>query len=348
MLDTDGTTTTVSGSGSNPYLLRNIGGVLDCSCPAWRNQSRSIDKRTCKHLILIRGIDSERSRVGEENLPTKFQGKAQNQITPMTPAPVIPPSNGGNSTLAVLLAKKYEWDWDPTGYWLSEKLDGIRAYWNGQEFLTRNGNVLYAPDWFKAGMPKEVLDGELWIGRHRFQETMSAVRRQNGGELWRHVKYRIFDAPNQAGGFEVRLAYAKSLSLPAHAEVLEHICCESQGHLERYVHDIIKLGGEGAMLRKPGSNYERTRSSTLFKVKRFQDDEATVIALTPGKGKHQGVLGALVVRWNEQTFNIGSGLTDADRRNPPAIGSTITFRYTECTKLGIPKCGSFVAIRNYE
>jgi len=368
-LDHDGDTASIPGK---PYKLRNIGGVIDCSCPAWRNQSKPIDQRTCKHIIAVRGVEVERARVGNENMPTKFKNAINPNMSPAAAAAVqaIPPGtppvqtvqqmvsavqlqniiNEKANPLGVLLAKKYEWDWDPKGYLMSEKLDGVRAYWDGENFLTRNGNVLYAPDWFKAGMPKDARDGELWIGRHRFQETISIVRRQDAGDGWKQVKYRMFDAPDFEGRFEDRLKYCESEPIPAHCSVVEHIVCEGKDHLERYVHEIIKLDGEGAMLRKPGSHYVRSRSDTLWKVKRFRDSEAVVIAHTAGKGKYKGMLGALICRWikNGAEFNVGSGLSDAERLEPPPVGSTITFRYTETTKAGKPKCGSFVCVRDYE
>ena len=158
----------------------------------------------------------------------------------------------------------------------------------------------------------------------------------------------MFDAPDFEGRFEDRLKYCREEPMPAHCSVIEHIVCEGKDHLERYVHEIIKLGGEGAMLRKPGSRYVRSRSDTLWKVKRFHDDEAIIIAHTAGKGKYKGMLGALVCSWRGKQFNVGSGLSDADRLEPPPIGSQITFRYTETTKAKIPKCASFVAVRDYE
>lgn len=356
-LDHDGDTASIPGK---PYRLRNIGGVIDCSCPAWRNQSKPIDKRTCKHIIAVRGVEVERKRVGNENMPTKFQlhgtmqAAQQAAALPMTGKQLVAAVqlqqkiNEAANPLGVLLAKKYVWDWDPTGWWMSEKLDGVRAYWDGSEFRSRNGNVFYAPDWFKAGMPKEALDGELWMGRHKFQETMSIVRRHNGGDAWKQIQFRIFDAPDHNALFEGRLAYCKSLNLPAHCNVVEHILCENAAHLEKFLHEIVKLGGEGVMLRQARSHYVRSRSDTLWKVKRFHDDEAIVVAHTAGKGKHKGRLGALVCSWNGKQFNVGSGLTDKQRQNPPAVGATITFRYTETTKAGIPKCGSFVCVRDYE
>src|SRR5206468_10999995 len=95
----------------------------------------------------------------------------------------------------LLLAERWDNVLDPTGWWLSEKLDGVRAYWDGKQLWSRLGNVLHAPDWFVAGLPDVPLDGELWLGRKKFQRTLSIVRRQDKTDLWREVRYVVFDAP---------------------------------------------------------------------------------------------------------------------------------------------------------
>ena len=59
----DGETVEMQGSGAKPYLLKNTGGVFSCSCPAWRNQSIPIERRTCKHLKKLRGEALELARV---------------------------------------------------------------------------------------------------------------------------------------------------------------------------------------------------------------------------------------------------------------------------------------------
>ena len=360
ILDNDGDVTEVKGSGAKPYRLRNIGSVLDCSCPAWRNVGGPIDTRTCKHLIAVRGAEVERARVGDDRMPTKFRNGTSSapspRATPVARAAVqaavqaaaVQPA----ADLAVLLANKWNPDVDPTGWLMSEKLDGVRAYWDGAQFLSRNGNVFHAPDWFRRHLPRSPLDGELWMGRQMFQSTISVVRRLDGGEAWRKVSYVVFDAPEHGGPFEGRLAHLDgwfSSARPPHASAHPHAPCLGADHLRRELDRVIAAGGEGLMLRQPGSAYERCRSSTLLKVKQFQDAEAVVIAHVAGKGKHRDRLGGLVVRTPEgREFNVGSGLTDAERESPPLVGATITYRFTEHTKDGIPKCASFVACRDYE
>src|SRR5206468_3851452 len=111
----------------------------------------------------------------------------------------------------LLLAETWDNAADLSGWWMSEKLDGVRAYWDGTQFLSRLGNLFHAPDWFVEGLPELPLDGELWIGRKKFQRTVSIVRRQDKNEVWNEVRFLVFDAPAAPGGFEDRLAFLKDV-----------------------------------------------------------------------------------------------------------------------------------------
>ena len=229
---------------------------------------------------------------------------------------------------------------------MSEKLDGVRAWWDGQQFLSRLGNVYHAPDWFIAGLPNVPLDGELWLDRKAFQRTVSIVRRQDKSDHWRQIKYVLFDAPGVSGPFEERqkaLAEMIRQQRPQYAKVLDQVRCAGIEALKVELARVESLGGEGLMLRQPGSQYEAGRSTTLLKVKTFHDAEGRVVEHLPGKGRHAGRLGAVVVELPDGlTFSVGTGFTDAQRQNPPAVGSTITYRYQEMTDRGVPRFPSFV------
>jgi DNA ligase-1 len=330
----DGESVEVQGSASRPYVLKNVGGVFSCSCPAWRNQSLAIERRTCKHLRKLRGEAAEQSRVGG-TLP---------------PAAAIVQDKPTAPTL--LLAETWDGALDPTDWWMSEKLDGVRAYWDGEKFLSRLGNRYFAPHWFTARFPKVPLDGELWIERKQFQRTVSIVRRQDQTELWREVCFQVFDAPAFDDTFERRMEYAQAVVQEQHSEFIlfdPQERCEGKLHLEAELNRILSLGGEGVMLRLPGSAYVGRRSATLLKVKRFLDAEARVVAHQPGTGRHRGRLGALLAELPDGTqFAVGTGFTDAQRENPPPIGSTITFRYQELTDGGVPRFPTFVGLRQDE
>jgi DNA ligase-1 len=322
----DGEAVEMKGSGSRPYILKNSGGVYSCSCPAWRNQSTAIERRTCKHLRKLRGEEAEAARVG---LPEVVRPATEGQAAA---GKVGPP---------VLLAERWDNAQDLTGWWMSEKLDGVRAYWDGRSLISRLGNPFHAPDWFVAGLPGVPLDGELWIGRKAFQRTVGVVRRQDQSDHWKAVTFVAFDAPAVAGPFEVRLAFVRDHAErgnAAHLRAHDHVVCQGLPHLKDELARVEALGGEGLMLRQPGTGYEVGRSSTLLKVKSFRDDEARVVEHLAGAGRHKGRLGALLVELADGTrFAVGTGLSDAERGAPPLIGSTISFRYQELSDGGVPR-----------
>jgi DNA ligase-1 len=328
MLDLqDGQSVEIQGSARLPYILKNIGGVYSCSCPAWRNTSLPIERRTCKHLRQYRGEQAEQQRLGNMVASAK-------------------PASTKRTVPELLLAEAWDTTRDIAGWWLSEKLDGVRALWDGRQFLSRQGNIFHAPSWFVASLPKTRLDGELWLARKAFQRTVSIVRRQDQSDLWSEVRYLVFDAPDVAEPFEGRMQCLRDCFAehrPQYAQLLAQEPCRGANHLTAELDRIAALGGEGLMLREPGSRYEAGRSPTLLKVKRFHDAEARVIEHVPGRGRHRGRLGALLVTTpNGTTFSVGTGFTDAQREHPPAVGSLITFRFQELTDRGVPRFPTFV------
>jgi DNA ligase-1 len=330
----DGETFEMKGSAAKPYVLKNNGGIYSCDCPAWRNQSAPIDQRTCKHLKKFRGEEAELSRIGNPDL---------------TPRKVVTNPDDEDAGAPVLLAQSWEHDMDLTGWWMSEKLDGVRAYWDGQQFVSRQGNRFQAPDWFREGLPDHPLDGELWVGRKQFRETISVVRSGAAGERWKKVRFLVFDAPTLQSSFEERLQAVRAIVIPErtpYAEPVNHELCRGVDHLREELSRVEGLGGEGLMLREPGSRYEVGRSSTLLKVKSFFDAEARVVDHVPGTGKHKGRLGSLLVENADGVrFNVGTGFTDRERTEPPVVGSFITFRYQELSEAGVPRFPSFVGLR---
>jgi DNA ligase-1 len=277
----DGESVEMKGSGSRPYVLKNVGGVYSCSCPAWRNQSLGIERRTCKHLRRLRGNGAETARVGSDP-PARPAANAATKVAP-----------------PLLLAESWDGAVDLTGWFMSEKLDGVRAYWSGKgEFLSRQGNPFHVPEWFTAGLPQLPLDGEFWIDRKMFQRTVGIVRRQDKTDLWK-VRFLIFDAPEAGLGFEHRLDEVERLVRayqPPYARALEHTECIDADHLRRELARVEAFGGEGLMFRQPGSQYEAGRSSTLLKVESFADAEAVVVGHEPGKGPARSAAGGVAQR----------------------------------------------------
>lgn len=329
----DGETHEMQGSAAKPYVLRNTGGVYSCSCPAWRNQSVPIERRTCKHLRKLRGDEAETARIGTE-LPTREISKTDPEEPPL------------------LLAQSWDSSTELTGWWLSEKLDGVRAYWDGKNLMSRLGNVFFAPAWFLAELPDTPLDGELWMARKSFQKTVSVVRRQDRSDHWKRIRYRVFDAPSATGPFEDRISalqdFFRSAS-PEFTQLHEHERCRGLDHLRDELARIESLGGEGLMARQPGSEYVPNRSHTLLKIKTFRDAEALVIGHVAGRGRHKGRMGSVLARLEDGTeFSVGTGFSDAERADPPPPGSTINFRYQELSDAGVPRFPSFVRILHRE
>jgi DNA ligase-1 len=323
----DGESVEMQGSAAQPYVLKNVGGVFSCSCPAWRHQSLSIDRRSCKHLCKLRGSAVEEARVG-------------------TPLPSAAVETTNAQAPALLLAQTWDGAEDPTGWLLSEKLDGVRAYFDGRQLWSRLGNRFHAPDWFLAGLPDVPLDGELWLGRKQFQRTVGIVRRQDQTDLWKEVRYLVFDAPALDRSFEQRLDFIRTCMKPGtapYAQAHEHQACRGADHLRAELTRVEARGGEGLMLRRSGSRYESGRSATLQKIKSFHDAEARVLRHVQGAGRHRGRLGALLVELPDgTTFSVGTGFSDKQREHPPPVGSRITFRYQELTDRGVPRFPSFV------
>jgi DNA ligase-1 len=248
--------------------------------------------------------------------------------------------------MAVMLAKTWAGS-DPAGWWMSEKLDGVRAVWDCRTLSTRTGQQIHAPQWFLDALPSgEPLDGELWIGRGQFQQTVGIVRSHGGGDAWRSIRFAAFDAPMALGGFEDRqAALREAVGTGGPAFVLPQRRCDGQGHMIEELARVEAEGGEGLMLREPGSRYERKRSGTLLKVKTFQDAEATVVGYESGTGRNAFCVGALVAQLQDGTeFRISSGLTDALRREPPKVGTLITFKFQELTDGGVPRFPSFLRV----
>lgn len=261
----------------------------------------------------------------------------------------------------LFLLKTYQDHKDVTGWVMSEKLDGVRAYWDGQQLISRGGHVFKAPAWFTQGFPPFELDGELWTKRNNFENIVSIVRQQKPDERWSQISYRIFEVPNQAGGLLKRLAvlgdYLKTINLksaqltsvaskPVHLSIISQIQIKSQTHLNEFLQQVMSKGGEGVVIRDPAAVYQTGRLNVALKLKPYQDEECEVTGYRAGKGKYQNLVGSLKCRLkNQKLIHIGSGLSDQQRKSPPAIGSDITFKYNGLTAKGLPRFPVFLRER---
>jgi DNA ligase-1 len=255
-----------------------------------------------------------------------------------------------NTTPELQLANRYHDQIDITQYWVSEKFDGVRGYWDGTRMISRQGNIINTPLWFVYALPKTPLDGELWLGRGQFDQVSGIIRRhQIDEEDWRLVKYLIFDLPASEQVFDLRVEQIKSIVTQvnrSHIQRVEQFKLDDNQTLLKTLDRIVENKGEGLMLHLGASYYQNSRSDDLLKLKKSNDAEATVIEHYEGKGKYVGLLGSLLVEANDQRrFKIGTGFSDLDRANPPPIGSIITYRYFGLTQKGTPRFASFLRIR---
>ncbi len=250
---------------------------------------------------------------------------------------------------AVMLADDYD-DQDVRGWWMSEKLDGVRTTWNTKNFVSRYGNVFNAPAWFTEDLPKGPrgvpLDGELWAGRGSFQFVSGAVRRHKPrDEDWAQIKYMVFDGPGILGPFEARMASLERIVHGPNAIIVEQERVKSPKHLVRVFKATIKGGGEGLMLRAPGSPYVFGRSPLLLKVKPWYDTEGVIVGYKPGKGKYKDVVGSFKIELADGRIAYVAGMPDELRIDPPTVGTVITFKYRNLTKAGLPRHPEFLRIR---
>ena len=246
---------------------------------------------------------------------------------------VVPPA---------MLAVRDDGALDPAAYWVSEKLDGVRALWDGQRLRFRSGREIVAPAWFIAALPAMPLDGELWIDRGRFDALSGLIRRQDPEDpAWRQVRYMLFDQPGGEGDFSTRLQLLRATVATAAVPWLQLIPqgrVADRAALQRLLEQTVAGGGEGLMLHRADAHWQPGRSAALRKLTPWLDAEARVIGYIPGKGRLQGKVGALLVEADDgRRFRIGSGLTDALRATPPALGTRLTYRYRELTPAGQPR-----------
>jgi DNA ligase-1 len=250
-----------------------------------------------------------------------------------------------------MLADSYAGDEaiNPAEYWVSEKLDGVRAYWDGEALVTRAGHRIATPAWFTAGWPVMPMDGELWGGRGTFERTSGIVRStgERDGD-WRSLAYHVFDLPGEPGSFDDRLRRMRALLASSNAtlRLVQQSRVRDLAELHARLAQVEANGGEGLMLHRGASLYVGARSDNLLKFKSFDDAEARVVDYAPGNGKYQGMMGALIVERADGTrFKIGSGFTDAERRSPPPRGSWITYAYNGLTANGLPRFARFRRLR---
>ena len=227
----------------------------------------------------------------------------------------------------VMLAHKWHNKIDPTGWLMSEKLDGVRAVYKNGLFLSRNNKPFNAPTFLQQKFDV-ILDGELWLGRGRFNECSGIVRNKLSPN-WSGITYKIIDYVDESGTFSEHYKYLNNIDYSSNISLIEQTICLGLDHLLEFERTIIEQGGEGVMLRNPNTGYQFRRSNDLLKVKRFDTDICKVIGYIEGEGKYEGMMGALVCEYNSTVISVGTGFSDFQRANPPEIGDIIEFKFFE-------------------
>lgn len=240
-------------------------------------------------------------------------------------------------------------DQNISGWMMSEKFDGVRAYWDGKKLLSRQGQSINAPEWFTQKLPPFELDGELWTKRGDFENIQSIVMDKTPKPEWSKIKYMIFEAPHAEGDFSKRLEQAQRYIQEQnliHVAVIEQKICKNKKELDTYFQSVIAGGGEGVVIKDGSKAYFEGRSDSVLKVKLAEDMEAKVIGYKNGSGKFTGMMGSLQVELEDGTqFLIGSGFSEVQRKNPPRIGEMVSFKYFGFTKNGKPKFASYMRVR---
>lgn len=230
-----------------------------------------------------------------------------------------------------------------SGWVMSEKLDGVRGYWDGKQLFTRGGVALAAPAYFIRDFPPFAIDGELFGERNQFEAISSTVRSMKG-DGWDKLKLYVFDVPNAQGNLFERLAtlenYLKQHPNP-YIQIIKQIPIKNQQHIQDFLKQIEMLQGEGVILRNPNAPYETKRSNQILKLKTALDEECTVVAHHKGKGQFENLMGSLTCENHRGQFKIGSGFNLEERTNPPPIGSIITYKYRGLTNTGKPRFATY-------
>lgn len=248
------------------------------------------------------------------------------------------------------LANPYQGDEKLTDYWVSEKYDGIRGYWDGHQLLSRSGKALNPPTWFVKGWPTQPFEGELWAGLGQFEQAASVIQQKQAPDsAWRAMRFMVFDAHISSQTFSERIlryqSIVKDIGKPW-VQAVAQARMSSHTALKALLNTTVQAGGEGLVLHRGSSLYKEGRTSDVLKIKPLEDAEAKVIGHEHGQGKHAERLGALWVETPQGLrFKLGTGFTDAQRANPPAVGQWVTYSYRGLTDKGVPRFASFVRIR---
>ena len=250
----------------------------------------------------------------------------------------------------VELVDVYRGGVDLSRYWISEKFDGVRGYWDGHRLWTREGTVVRVPAWFTRNWPDTPMDGELWAGYGRFERASTIVRSAEADDAaWHEMSYRVFDLPARGGDFDARVPAIRTEVArigDTWVVAVRQFHVEDDAQLRLALKRVLDKGGEGLVLHRGDVPYRAGRGAGLLKLKPYEDAEAKVVTIKPGRGRLKGMMGSIEVRTPDgHRFAIGSGFTDDDRIHPPPVGSWVTYRFNGRTDGGLPRFVRFLRRR---
>lgn len=261
-----------------------------------------------------------------------------------------------------LLAQNFDNKNNHIGWFMSEKLDGIRCIFYNNHLYSRTAHTIHAPTWFIENISKSLegtgvtmLDGELYTKRNDFQCICSIVKKDIPiDEEWKDIKYMVFDIPLE-NDLVFRDRYNKMMSIlnnnNLRVQIVIHNIISDISDIDKYLDEITNVDGEGIMLRDPNSYYEQKRSKSLIKYKKFSDDDAIITAVELGKGKYVKDIGKFKVKWLNEPhieFYVGTGLDDNIRKikdKESLIGKVVKIKYYSVTGSGKPRFPVFIGFR---
>lgn len=236
-----------------------------------------------------------------------------------------------------IYAQMHGVDWsstvDPTGWYMSEKLDGYRAFWDGTDLWTRGGHLINAPLGFKACLPKVELDGELWCGYGTKSQLASILKKssheerteQELSELWRPIKFCVFDLPKEPGTYPQRHAKLKDLRTEnPNVSIVPMTKCQGIEDLKTKLNEIQSKSGEGIMLYHPTAAYTPGRTINLQKVKVHQD--AFVKFIQKNTNSYSLICDQM------DGVQIKVKCCGYDYEDPPEVGTVIQIRHSGIVK----------------
>jgi len=223
------------------------------------------------------------------------------------------------------------YDYDPNneinveGWFMSEKLDGMRAYWDGKQFWSKNGVLINLPESFKA-LPSYPLDGELWGG---YEETnvnyllkLICGKKKKVKIDWTAIKFCVFDAPDIDATYDKRHDFLRTNFTEycnSNISLIPIQKCDGKNHLEKYLEEIINKGGEGIMIHHPDLLYRPGRTHNLLKVKKHFESVVTFLNVKSDS--------YYFLCEQENGAEAFVTCTPAEYSSPPTFGTKLTVRH---------------------